>query len=643
MARVSASELEVLVRTFNTKHPGVVLSNGFLRTAAIVDGLRDSTTNQELGSFFRAFGNVRAVVTDEEGYRGERVGLVVFPDAGSCSAAANQTSDHYDCIIQVNSIHVDREFLIKAVRWPNTTIDTIQLRNVRNLMGVLDTVNPEVVDDPKFLQRSVLLIGVSSETTPRDLIMRRFGRDVDAAVIVRDSETSQRVGLVVFAKAEDAVVHKKWKPDPMLYRRCIPANSVRNAQQAVLEGSEDSERRNGTAATMRSLIPPQYLQNDDSTDFHLRCLLLRGSRLVDLSQGPYNLCRVAEDNQLASGTVCAAVVSEVLNAAILVYDDPQSTDKACRSASCLRAGSLSLYDTSLFPMPAGEVTGVFSQVPERSMLPEFFTKPEYLGRVVSVRGIPPKICDVRELAYYFTGFKLEALFVHRAQRKVFAVFGSQSDVRAARSRKPKAWGKLCRWRIWFEDLDDAYFQPVPAPAVDQEVAAQPYPGVPEEAIEMAKGAHMRSISHCSSGDRKGISEGLIRLAAVSRPDILLHKYFSDRAVILRGIDAGANEFYLHLELGITFGEIDFLVVHEEQGVAMVVFKSWKAPAKLRQQPAVTLRRFGVGSCEPIPKDVVVATLVSGTYDLVHSFGETYGRVVSYVDSLSASLGTFSGG
>lgn len=557
-------------------------------------------------------------------------------------------------------------------------------------MGVLDTVNPEVVDDPKFLQRSVLLIGVSSETTPRDLIMRRFGRDVDAAVIVRDSETSQRVGLVVFAKAEDAVVHKKWKPDPMLYRRCIPvsvsalhlgalifillwisfaailqfpwllsiflpalipysfmgafqANSVRNAQQAVLEGSEDSERRNGTAATMRSLIPPQYLQNDDSTDFHLRCLLLRGSRLVDLSQGPYNLCRVAEDNQLASGTVCAAVVSEVLNAAILVYDDPQSTDKACRSASCLRAGSLSLYDTSLFPMPAGEVTGVFSQVPERSMLPEFFTKPEYLGRVVSVRGIPPKICDVRELAYYFTGFKLEALFVHRAQRKVFAVFGSQSDVRAARSRKPKAWGKLCRWRIWFEDLDDAYFQPVPAPAVDQEVAAQPYPGVPEEAIEMAKGAHMRSISHCSSGDRKGISEGLIRLAAVSRPDILLHKYFSDRAVILRGIDAGANEFYLHLELGITFGEIDFLVVHEEQGVAMVVFKSWKAPAKLRQQPAVTLRRFGVGSCEPIPKDVVVATLVSGTYDLVHSFGETYGRVVSYVDSLSASLGTFSGG
>nr|TKW19714.1 hypothetical protein SEVIR_4G038400v2 [Setaria viridis] len=643
MARVSASELEVLLRTFNSEHPGVVLGHGFLRAAAIVDGLRDRTTNEELGRFFEAFGDVRAVVADE-GYRGERLGLVVFPDAGNCSAATNQTSDNYDSIVKVDSIGINREFLIKAVRLPKRMQDVIRFSNVRNLMGVLFAVNPEVADDLQFnfLERSVLLIGVSSETTPRDLTTRCFGgRDVEAAVMIRDPETSERVGMVVFAEAGDATVVKNRQPMPRLYRTCILANSVNHVHQAVLEGSEDRERRKETSATMRSLIPPQYLQSGDSTDFHLRCLLLKSSSLVDLSQGLHHLCCVAEEKLQVSGRLCAAVVSEALDAAILVYDDSQSTDKAYRSASRLPAGSLRLYDSSLFPMPAGKVvTRVSDQVPERGMLPELFTKPEYLGRVVSLRGIDANKWDARELVYYLTGCKLEALYIHRAERKVFAVFGSQSDVHLARLHKPRAWGKLCGWRLRFEDLDEACFQPtVPAPAPPEQ---KPYPGVPKEAIKLAKRLTRLSISHCSSGDTKGIAEGLIRLAAVSKPDVLLRKDFADTVVLLMGIDAGTIKPDLRSELVNAFGEVDLLRLHNEQGVALAVFKSQTAAAKLHQQPAETLRRFGVDRCEPIPGELDVAALVSGTSEMVRSFGETYGRVVSYVDSRSASAGTSSG-
>ncbi|CAN6202216.1 unnamed protein product [Urochloa humidicola] len=316
MARVSARELEVLLRTFNAQHPGVVLGRKFLQTAAIVDGLRASTTSEELGSFFEAFDGVRAVVVDEEGYRGERVGLVVFPDAGNCSAASNQASENYQSFIKVDSIGIDREFLIKAVRRPTRTKDVIRFGNVRNLMGVLFAVNPEVADDHqfKFLERSVLLIGVRSETTPRDLRMRCFrGRAVHAAVIVRDTETSERMGLVVFANAGDAnaTVEKNRQHIPVLYRTCIPANSVNHAQQAFLEGSEDCERRKETTATMQSLIPQKYLQSGDPTDFHLRCILMRSSGLLTCLKDCTTFagvaaCRVAEEKLLATGRLCAA-------------------------------------------------------------------------------------------------------------------------------------------------------------------------------------------------------------------------------------------------------------------------------------------------------------------------------------------------
>ncbi|KAL6606800.1 hypothetical protein ACP70R_042453 [Stipagrostis hirtigluma subsp. patula] len=421
MSMVSTRDLEILFGIFDLKHPGVVLRPGFLRTAAIVDGLGEETKEDELDGIFSAFGEVRSVVLDGEGYSGERVGLVVFPDAGACSDAITlPPSADYRSIS--SAVGLSRDLLIEAVCWPRKRRGENKFCNARNLIGLLFTVAPDVAEDPTFIERSVFLKEVTPLTTSADLMKRCFALEVDVAVLVRDSETSERTGLVVFANAGDVCVATNLTPSPAMYRRCVPAHSVHHTLQTVLEAADDHQRRRGNADTLRSLIPPQYLKSDASMDFHLRCLYLRSSRAIDPSQGVYNLCCIAEKLLSVRGKVCAAVVSEALDAAVLVFDDSQSTDKVGSAVSCLPAGSVAVYDSSLFPLPDREIAGGSDQLPLRGMLPELFTQPEYLGRVVVLRGIDAEECDPREIAYHIAGFglKMEALYVHRAEGHVSA-------------------------------------------------------------------------------------------------------------------------------------------------------------------------------------------------------------------------------
>ncbi|KAL6606801.1 hypothetical protein ACP70R_042454 [Stipagrostis hirtigluma subsp. patula] len=133
-----------------------------------------------------------------------------------------------------------------------------------------------------------------------------------------------------------------------------------------------------------------------------------------------------------------------------------------------------------------------------------------------------------------------------------------------------------------------------------------------------------------------IAEGLVRLAALSRPDVLRHKYFLHRAVILMGIPAVASQSHLCTGLESTFGEIHELALHSEKGVALAVFRSWMAAAKLLRQPAENWRSFGFVDCRPVPGAVDVARLVDGLSDMVFSFGETCGRVMRYLEGRSSS-------
>jgi hypothetical protein len=56
--------------------------------------------------------------------------------------------------------------------------------------------------------------------------------------------------------------------------------------------------------------------------------------------------------------------------------------------------------------------------------------------------------DVREIAYHLLGFKVEALYAYRAQRRALAVFRSQQDTRLARQRSRRSCQSSWTLRIY---------------------------------------------------------------------------------------------------------------------------------------------------------------------------------------------------
>lgn len=100
---------------------------------------------------------------------------------------------------------------------------------MRDLISALYPVAQGVLDDPQFLDRSVLVDGVTAGTSPCAL-SESFGiLDVERAVLVRDSQTGFRVGLVIFTNAAYRVTAMRLAPRPEFYATCIPVSSRRLA------------------------------------------------------------------------------------------------------------------------------------------------------------------------------------------------------------------------------------------------------------------------------------------------------------------------------------------------------------------------------------------------------------------------------
>uniref|UniRef100_A0A0A9QLK5 Uncharacterized protein n=1 Tax=Arundo donax TaxID=35708 RepID=A0A0A9QLK5_ARUDO len=113
------------------------------------------------------------------------------------------SSDAYSRLSTMQATVLSRHFLSEALR--RTT-----RRNVRNLIGVLFTVKPDVASDPTFLERSVLLKGTSPATTPEDLTEGCFALDVKAAVIVRDSRPLSVQDWLCLPRPEKLALPKTW-------------------------------------------------------------------------------------------------------------------------------------------------------------------------------------------------------------------------------------------------------------------------------------------------------------------------------------------------------------------------------------------------------------------------------------------------
>lgn len=94
-------------------------------------------------------------------------------------------------------------------------------RHLRSLISVLDTVFPAVAEDPNFLDRSLLMEGVSLRANPCDLLDGKLGLQVEAAVVVRDAEFGDSVGLLVLTHGHDTEVAMAAGPRKGVFCDCI--------------------------------------------------------------------------------------------------------------------------------------------------------------------------------------------------------------------------------------------------------------------------------------------------------------------------------------------------------------------------------------------------------------------------------------
>ena len=101
----------------------------------------------------------------------------------------------------------------------------IPFRHLTDLISVLCLSAPALLLDLHFLRRSVLVDGVTPTTTPRDLLHSFPLLDAQAAVLVRDSHTGHRVGLVVFSDAAESMRATRLTARPGFYSTCMPVSS----------------------------------------------------------------------------------------------------------------------------------------------------------------------------------------------------------------------------------------------------------------------------------------------------------------------------------------------------------------------------------------------------------------------------------
>lgn len=98
---------------------------------------------------------------------------------------------------------------------------------MRNLIAVLHAMEPQVLEDPHFLERCLILDGVPASVSSLDLFQSIVG--VQTAVLVRDIQTGFRVALLVF----DALDSTIQTPREGLFATCTPVSHLPGRDPSV--------------------------------------------------------------------------------------------------------------------------------------------------------------------------------------------------------------------------------------------------------------------------------------------------------------------------------------------------------------------------------------------------------------------------
>uniref|UniRef100_J3M2W1 RRM domain-containing protein n=1 Tax=Oryza brachyantha TaxID=4533 RepID=J3M2W1_ORYBR len=511
-------------------------------------------------------------------------------------------------------------------------VGKVAFRRIKDLISCLYSVTPGVFTDPNFLERSLVVDGVTPYTSPQDLLKIFSFVAVEAAVLVRDSETGYRVGLVVFADVLDMSAINL-NPHWGLYATCIPASSHGDPRQYIRDALKDESTRRPSAELLRSLVPPQFLLEDKDKDLHLRSVFVRG--VVDRRRkrgrpggSAYGLCCLATDHLLARGYICAAVACWVEDAGLLVYDDAGTTELLARRAPrlCVKSIGLQMQDTSLLPLLQSESDLEASEL--RRMLPPYITQQQegedgMLGRRVMVlTGIDTQQCrcDAAEIAYFLQHqvglLEVEAVIVHRALQKVVVVLGYGRDAVVVLREPPETWvhafGQQATWT-------SVFVCPPPPPPPDGPASVLLLDDLqlwsPRDRMNPVDYCNVRTwiYENIGPGGRvcySDIVHCLTGICALGNPATVWSRSFPHRALVLSGISCGTNRSDLCRRLS-RFGWLDDVVYDHSTGIALVVFISPFEASRLYGVPGYAPQRvlwnhLGFTDCRPpCPEDAHV--------------------------------------
>ncbi|CAD6222952.1 unnamed protein product [Miscanthus lutarioriparius] len=504
-----------LAELLSADFPDLAGDTTILRKLLVVEALPDDCSSHDLMAEYSSFGILlRAeIVRDDIGHR---AGLLVFESVSGCSAATAEP------------------FHGAMIATPAPFLDMRNHRrsylHLRSLIAVLDTVFPAATQDPNFLNRSLLMEGVSLRATPRDLLDEALGVQVEAAVVVRDAEFGDSVGLLVLTHAHDTEVATAAGPRPGVFCDCIKASDSSYTRFQILEALDDRVRRQATAELSQSLDPQSTFLADADMTFHLSCVFLRGPGCS--SEGAvYNLCNIGAEVLLAIGPVNAVFLGPDHDVAVLCLlrrpgygeNRQKGTIFAPEAAGDVRLVAIS---TPWRRSCRGGFNGAASAAALRHgrRLPGAgdSTDGDYLGPVILQTEIDTTTCDAADIARFITS-PAEAVSIGVATTGIpgrmvrsFRESGGSSTPGALEATPRQQQQQLAP----VQQLDLSRL------SLGMRQWLNP------AAFETVRLEFSMALAGCPDHNFMELNLGLIGLAALSEPHALRRSYFPDRAVLL---------------------------------------------------------------------------------------------------------------
>jgi hypothetical protein len=414
----------------------------------------------------------------------------------------------------------------------------------------------------------------------------------------------------------------------------VQATSHGDPISYILDAVAYKDTRRCTARIFQSLIPPQYLLDDERMEFHLRCVFVRGVAATCPASGAYGLCRIAQDVLFARGYLSAVITYCDVGAGVLVYDDTETTEILSRRAPrLLHQFGLQMVESSELPFLADPA--IRDAPLMLRQLPPYISEETYRCRVLLITGLGTQLRDAAEIAYVvqhrldliYESHAIEAVILHRVEGVALIVLRSSEDMEMILQEPPDTWSLAFGLQVNLVNVFGCPGQSQASATDTLPHQLSPRACNSDEVLEYVRELFIRELGRCSHHDIRHIVSHLIGLCALAQPDTVSRGDFSDRTLLLSGIGLGSSWSEAGLRCALSsYGVLDDLLFYSKSRVALAVFSSWTGAARLLREPPGCWMRLGFADCVRAPgaEDAqMIANEVHLTLSVIQGLGPDF--------------------